>query len=186
MKEKNITPQEEERDVAMVECPCCNKAIEVPAKSDVILTCPHCNKELITYDKSPKSQIQLTKDFTDYIKQRKVLKWGKVAAFLCFLIYIIIYNIPNTPDMNAIYIVTESYTAATDSETEKALVQAAVNDDNMKTLEIIGNNRTVLFKQGDRVKITKNVVRGLPDHYRVKRLSDGASALIPYKYLQKE
>lgn len=183
MKEKNIKPQEKE--IAMVECPCCNKAIEVPAKSDVILACPHCNKELITYDKSPKSQIQQTKDITDYIKQRNVLKWGKVAAFLCFLIYIIIYN---TPNMNATYIVTKDYTAAIDSETEKALVQAAVNGDNMKTLEIVGNrnNRTVQFYQGDRVKITKNVVRGLPDHYRVKRLSDGASALIPYKYLQKE
>lgn len=181
MKEKNITPQEE-KEIAMVECPYCNKAIEAPAKSDVIFTCPHCNKELITYDKRPKSQVQSTKHIIDYIKQRNVLKWVGVAAFLYLLVYIITY----TPDMNATYIVTKDYIAAIDSETAKALVQAAVDGDKMKTLEIIGNKRTVQFYQGDRVKITRDIVRGLSDHYRVERLSDGASALIPYKYLKKE
>lgn len=35
----------------MVVCPFCNKAIEAPAKIDVIFECPHCHKKLITYDK---------------------------------------------------------------------------------------------------------------------------------------
>ena len=40
-----------EKEVAMVECPFCNKPIEAPAKADVIFECPHCHKELITYEK---------------------------------------------------------------------------------------------------------------------------------------
>lgn len=38
-------------NVAMVECPFCTKAIEAPAKANTIFECPHCHKELITYDK---------------------------------------------------------------------------------------------------------------------------------------
>lgn len=38
-------------NIAMVECPFCNKPIEAPDKADVIFTCPNCHKELITYDK---------------------------------------------------------------------------------------------------------------------------------------
>lgn len=41
-----------EKEVAMVECPFCNKPIEAPAKADVIFECPHCHKELITYEKN--------------------------------------------------------------------------------------------------------------------------------------
>lgn len=52
MEKENIKQQEKE--VAMVECPFCNAPIEAPAKADVIFTCPRCHKELITYDKSVK------------------------------------------------------------------------------------------------------------------------------------
>ncbi|WP_128809562.1 hypothetical protein [Bacteroides rodentium] len=48
MEEKKKT---NEKEVTMVECPFCNKPIEAPAKADVIFKCPHCHKELITYDK---------------------------------------------------------------------------------------------------------------------------------------
>lgn len=47
MEEKKKT---NEKEVAMVECPFCNKPIEAPAKADVIFECPHCHKELITYE----------------------------------------------------------------------------------------------------------------------------------------
>lgn len=181
MEEKNIKPKEE-REVAMVECPFCNKAIEAPAKSDVIFACPHCHKELITYDKKTKSQKQPTENDNDSIKKKNALKWGGVAALICLFVYIIAY----TPSMNATYIITTDYEAAIDIETEKALVRAAADGDNMKTLEVIGKQRTIHFNRGDRVKITSKIVKGLPDHYKVKRLSDGASALMPYKYLTKE
>lgn len=49
MEEKKKT---NEKEVAMVECPFCNKPIEAPAKADVIFECPHCHKELITYEKN--------------------------------------------------------------------------------------------------------------------------------------
>lgn len=49
MEEKKKT---NEKEVAMVECPFCNKPIEAPAKADVIFKCPHCHKELITYEKN--------------------------------------------------------------------------------------------------------------------------------------
>ena len=45
MEEKKKT---NEKEVAMVECPFCNKPIEAPAKADVIFECPHCHKELRT------------------------------------------------------------------------------------------------------------------------------------------
>ena len=88
--------------------------------------------------------------------------------------------------MNATYIVTQDYDAAINVDTEKALVKAATDDDKMKTLEIIGNQQTIHFYSGDLVRITKSTVRGLPDHYKIKRVSDGASALMPKKYLIKK
>ena len=118
------------------------------------------------------------------IKQKKqLLIWGCIITFLCLFVYT---SIIDKPDMHAIYIITKDYDAAINVEVEKALVKAAVDGDRMKTLEIIGNKQTIHFYQGDQVKITRDVVRGFPDHYRVERLSDGASALIPVKYLVKK
>lgn len=175
MEEKKKT---NEKEVAMVECPFCNKPIEAPAKADVIFECPHCHKELITYEKIAKQGKSMQNSNT----QKQILKWGGIIAFISLLLCI---SITDNVDMNATYVVTRDYDAAINVDTEKALVKAAVDGDNMKTLEIIGKQQTIHFYSGDLVKITRSTVRGLPDHYRVTRISDGASALIPKKYLTK-
>lgn len=183
MEKENIK-QEEKREVAMVECPFCNKGIEAPSKADIIFKCPHCFKELITYDKtqeSPKKQIQ--HDDNNVKKKKQILIWGCIIAFIGLLFYT---SVADTSHMYATYIIIQDYDAAIDVETEKALVKAAVDGDKMKTLEIVGNKQTIHFFKGDRVKITRDMIRGLPDYYRVERLSDGASALIPQKHLKKE
>lgn len=188
MKQSNIK-MEKKGEIAMVECPSCNRVIETPAKFDIIFECPHCHKELITFDKH-KEQLQkqynnnMKQKMQESIKQKKqLLIWGCIITFLCLFVYT---SIIDKPDMHAIYIITKDYDAAINVEVEKALVKAAVDGDRMKTLEIIGNKQTIHFYQGDQVKITRDVVRGFPDHYRVERLSDGASALIPVKYLVKK
>lgn len=186
MEEKKKT---NEKEVTMVECPFCNKPIEAPAKADVIFKCPHCHKELITYDKvaeqekKHKQKAEQEKNIQNSNTQKQILKWAGIVAFISLFLYI---SITDNVDMNATYIVTQDYDAAINVDTEKALVKAATDDDKMKTLEIIGNRQTIHFYSGDLVRITKSTVRGLPDHYKIKRVSDGASALMPKKYLIKK
>lgn len=58
-------------NIAMVECPFCNKPIEAPDKADVIFTCPNCHKELITYDKVERKKETLR---NERIKQEQIYK----------------------------------------------------------------------------------------------------------------
>lgn len=171
-------------DYSMVECPFCRNAIEAPSKPDVIFKCPKCNKELITYDKKKESKPKTVVEDLKKTKQKK-----QIFICICIAIFIALFSYfshTDGADMQAIYTVTKEYDAAINVEVEKALVKAAVDGDKMKVLEIIGNKQTIHFYKGDQVKIVRDVVRGLPDCYRVERLSDGASALIPKKYLVKE
>lgn len=172
-------------DSSMVECPFCKNVIEAPSKPDVIFKCPKCNKELITYDKRKKSQPKaVVAENPKKTKQKK-----QIFICICIAIFIALFSYfshTDGADMQAIYTVTKEYDAAINVEVEKALVKASVDGDKMKVLEIIGNKQTIHFYKGDQVKIVGDVVRGFPDCYRVERLSDGASALMPKKHLVKE
>ena len=39
-----------------VQCPYCHEIIEAPNQSGVTFLCPHCNKELMTFDKLTKRE----------------------------------------------------------------------------------------------------------------------------------
>lgn len=91
MKKENIK-QEEKREIAMVECPFCNKAIEAPAKADVIFTCPHCHKELITYDKSTEQVHQTIQNRKRVFSQKQLSIGGSFIILIIILLYFISNN----------------------------------------------------------------------------------------------
>lgn len=83
-----------------------------------------------------------------------------------------------------ICIVNKDHVAAIDYEAEKALSHAAVEGDDM-TFFVLMCDRTVHFSKGDKVKVTSaGKIHG--GYCMVRRLSDGAYALIHSKYLDKE
>ncbi|AVM56418.1 hypothetical protein C3V43_00465 [Bacteroides heparinolyticus] len=173
----------------VVECPFCHKPIEAPLKPDIIFKCPQCQKELITYDKEQEFLREQKAIAAKKAKQQKkakqnklILKWGSIAACIILLAYF--FHI-DSPDMQAVYIVAKDYRAAINEEVEKELVKAARDHDNLRTVELIGSY-TIDLKRGDQVKITGDVVRGLPGYYKIQRQSDGASGIIPQNYLKKQ
>lgn len=89
MNKENL--KQEKKEVAMVECPYCNKPIEAPAKADVIFVCPHCNKELITYDKTAEPEqsrkMETKKKRIDSKTEKLILKWSCIVAFIGLLCY---------------------------------------------------------------------------------------------------
>lgn len=76
-------------NIAMVECPFCNKPIEAPDKADVIFTCPNCHKELITYDKVERKKETLRneriKQEQIYKRYKKKIKWGSIIVLIISL-----------------------------------------------------------------------------------------------------
>lgn len=93
MEEKKKT---NEKEVAMVECPFCNKPIEAPAKADVIFECPHCHKELITYEKSQEFKQEIEKTTKTVKANNQALKWGCIAAFVSLILLYAYFTEKNT------------------------------------------------------------------------------------------
>lgn len=179
--------KQNENNIAMVECPFCNKPIEAPNKVDVIFRCPNCHKELITYDKiaerKQKLKAEKMKQEQKYKLHKNLFKWGSIAAIIIFLIYI--GNTAEQVDTKAIYEVTVGHKFPINAEAAKAFDKAK-SEGSMAILETVGNNQLfVFFNEGDQVRILRDVVGGFPGCYLVERTFDLQTGLIPKNYLKK-
>ncbi|WP_455966815.1 hypothetical protein [Bacteroides fluxus] len=112
MEEKKKT---NEKEVAMVECPFCNKPIEAPAKADVIFECPHCHKELITYEKCQELKQKIEKITKTDKANNQTLKWGGIAAFASLiLLYAYFKTTAKDSPQNSYIEKTEKHTTSID------------------------------------------------------------------------
>lgn len=114
----------------MVECPFCSKVIKAPNKPDVIFKCPHCHKDLISYDKRTEQIQQTDKNRKRTFSQKQLTIGG------CFiiLITILLYLFSNEDSPNRIKEI-QKYRSQTTANTAKKTVSNNFAEEQKKERE---------------------------------------------------
>ncbi|WP_156104796.1 hypothetical protein [Hoylesella timonensis] len=182
-----------------VNCPHCGATLSVPEeyKNDKRLHCSQCNQNFENDKnilwKAPKVKPKPTPNQKNAPSEELSLKGKIITTIVIFIIAFIAYGACEgggiKVDGKTVYVVTENYYAPATEAAAKRMVNSAVENqhDAIGFLETMYENEregemTHLF-EGEKVVVVKEVSTG----YKVRKLSDFTTAIIPNKtYLREE